>query len=161
MADIKGFPKWFNNRMATLEKMITSQTQTILVEIAEETVEKMRDYLQTHWYDTYNPLEYDRTGDLKDAIRYTIDGRTINIYFDRRRIRAIKRKGTWSAHMGFDGVSFIEGLINWIDEGGNGGLSPRTDDGIDLLGYAEQKINKAINKKATKRINVIIKQTLK
>lgn len=163
MANANRMPKWINNKLKTTQRLLEQESKAILIEIAEETVGKMKDYIMREWYDTYEPSSYQRTYQLVDAVRYTIRGNTINIYFDRRLIRASKADEDeyWNHHMGFDGIDFTIGLIEYVNDGGNGGLSPRGNQpGIDVIGYAEQEINRLINQKAVKRINAIIKQTL-
>lgn len=158
--------KHFNNKLKTLDKMLDQEMRRILEDIGEKTVNKIREFLDQYWYNTYSPIDYDRTGSLRNAVRYTIEKNKIKIYFDRRYFSTKKVNDGlgWQPHRGFDGETFINGLIDFLDDGtGNGGVrtNPRRNDGnLDIIGYAEKYINQYMNNIADKKINAMIKKYL-
>lgn len=158
--------KHFNNKMSTLKKTMDKEIRKEMIKIGETTVKKIVKYIDKNWYKVYDPEDYKRTGSLKDAVRYTIDSKKkLRIYFDRRyfQTKKVNNGQGWQPHRGFDGQVFIDGLIDFINEGGNGG-SPnnprRLEDGIDFIGYAEKVINEYLDKEVERTINVIMKKYL-
>ena len=158
--------KHFNNKISTLEKMLDQELRKELINIGEKTVYKIQQYLDRNWYNTYSPIDYDRTGSLKNAVRYTLEKNTIKIYFDKRYFvtKKVNNGSGWQPHRGFDGVTFISGLIDFLNDGtGHGGVdtNPRRFDGdIDIIGYAEKIVNQYLDKIVKQKINSIVKKYL-
>lgn len=158
--------KHFNNKIKTLEKMLNQELTKELIIIGENTVNKIKEFLEQYWYNTYSPIDYDRTGSLKNSVRYTIDNNKIKIYFDRRYFstKIVNNGIGWQPHRGFDGETFIDGLIDFLDDGtGNGGVftNPRKNDGnLDIIGYAEKIINQYVQSLVDKKIKIIVKKYL-
>lgn len=165
--NVKSFSKYINNTLSTLENALNKEIRDILIDVGDETVDKIRKYLQENWYDTYDPTSYIRTMSLMDAVRYRIEKNKVYVYFDRRYFstRRVNDGNGWQPHRGFDGVEFIDGLIDWIEDGTGGGgtiKNPRKyDGGIGVLDYAEKEINQYINTKVDKKIKVILNRYLK
>lgn len=158
--------KHFNNKLSTLNKMLNQEMKKILIDVGEKTVNKIREFLDQYWYDTYSPINYNRTGSLKNAVRYNIEKDKVKIYFDRRYFstKKINDGDGWQPHRGFDGETFINGLIDFLNDGtGNGGVitNPRRNDGnLDIIGYAEKYINQYMNNIVNRKIDIIIKKYL-
>ena len=158
--------KNINNKISKLEKKMEKEILIELIKTAEETVEKLKLFLDKNWYNTYYPVDYKRTYSLKKSIRYTLKKNKIKIYFDKRYFvtREENNGEGWQPHRGFDGQIFITGLIDFLNDGtGNGGVktNPRRFDGnIDILGYAEEIINDYLDNIVNKKIKIIMKKYL-
>lgn len=170
------FGRFFNNRIKTLENQwsdeLNRQIRDKLIIIGEKTVQDIQKYLQKEWYDKYKPKEYDRTYSLKRAVRYTIiDNKSIKIYFDRRRFGLATVNGGvgWQPHRGFDGVKFVDGLIDFIADGipiDGSKKNPRYNDKINygkyecLTDYMQERVNKYINDFILKNVITEVYKTL-
>lgn len=162
---IDSIAKSINNKLEILKKKMDEEMLKQLTKIAEDVVKKVRRYIIDNWYNTYKPMSYKRTLGLRDSLRYTIRDKKIQIYFDRRLFSKAKvndGKG-WQPHIGFDGNVFIDGLIDFLNDGGDGGVitNPRRNDGgIDFLGEAEKIINEYANRLAKKKMKMIMDKYL-
>ena len=158
--------KHFNNKISTLEKMLDKEVREELINVGEETVNKLKQFLDKYWYDTYSPTDYKRTYSLRNSIRYTIKKNKVLVYFDRRYFstKTYNDGNGWQPHRGFDDNIFIKGLIDFLDDGtGGGGIStnPRKFDGnLDIIGYSEKIINQYLETLVNKKIKIIMKKYL-
>jgi hypothetical protein len=109
-----------------------------LEEIAFETAKELQRRVQTDWYEAHSPQFYDRTYQLLNSIinsKVEQKGNKfeVTIGFDHSIITPNFLGGNgFNEHMGFDGIPFIEGLIETIEEGNSSPYSPN---------YARQGIN--------------------
>lgn len=163
---IDSIAKSINNKLNSLKNKIDEIMLKQLVKVAEDTIKKVRSYIINEWYNKYTPEDYKRTLGLSDSLRYTIKNKKIHIYFDRRYFptRKVNNGIGWQPHRDFDGNLFIDGLIDFINDGGNGGIhtNPRRNDGgIDFLSEAENIINDYADRLAKKQIKIVVDKYLK
>ena len=67
----------------------------------------------------------------------------------------------WQPHRGFDGVNFTWGLIDWIENGGNGGVlsNPRRDDGgIHMIENTQQWLDEYMDEQTKEIVNAVIRK---
>ena len=109
----------------------------------------MRDIIKDEWYSSYSPLDYERTEQFLESVVCRIDesNLTITVGYDARYIKSETRFGEWNVHRGFDYKDFRLGLVDFIENGGDGGLSPRKGhDGINAIQQTMDFIQDEINK---------------
>lgn len=134
-----------------LKMMINLLIQNCLKEIAKETEDYLRKFVEKNWYNAYSPTMYDRTYDLLNSITRTSvqtmgNSFNISIYFDTDKIKPDDRMGTlnlylsdfwgteWNAHMSFDKREFTSGLIETLEFGNPSPYSPSyAEQGISML----------------------------
>lgn len=161
--------KRLNSFCDNLADRIEDATQEVLIEAAESTIAAIQDYLDRNWYNDYTPKSYERTYEIRDLIHYTIKNNYIYIRYDTRKFHTArsftygKHGGytQWTPHRGFDGERFVGALIEWVDQGGDGGSihNPRRDDGgIDYLEYGREYLEDYINYIAKSKIKYKIRQ---
>lgn len=124
--------------------------QEFLTLVAREGKEKMREYVQEHWYGTYTPEDYIRTEEVLNSISARFEGDVVVIYYDEFKISSMQGWNTWGQHIGFNGEAFE---IAYIEEGVSGGVitNPRIgDDGANaikrLRGWLANYITIAVQK---------------
>ena len=164
---IKQFHKLTTGRINQINKDMEKEIKEKLDELGQKTVEKLQSYIREDWYGTYKkPKDYDRNEDLIDSIRYTVKGHKVRVIFDMRKFHTGKvndGKG-WQPHRGFKGIEFTYGLINWIENGGNGGVlsNPRRDDGgIHMIKNTEDWLDEYLDKETRNIIYAVIRKTVK
>lgn len=123
-----------------------------LKELRKDSIRKMREIIMDEWYNSYTPLSYDRTEQLLESVVCHVDesNLTIKVGYDARYLKSKTVDGNWNIHRGFDGVDFRVGLIDFIENGGDGGLSPRNKDGginaiEQTINFLQEEINKETN----------------
>lgn len=131
----------------------------LLEMIMEDAKEKLRDYIQEYWYDTYTPKDYDRTYDLLNSVDAKIEGNEVVLYFDDYQISS-NRTGGWGQHIGFEGEPFEIEFIE-MGLGGSGSLrNPRRhDSGMRSLrrlrGWLSYYVNRAVKQAFGVNVRVI------
>jgi hypothetical protein len=138
--------------------IINELLEEILEQIARETVEYLRIYVDTLWYQDHWPDLYKRTYQLLDSITHSNIQRNgnkfdISIYFDSSKIIPRWIEGNaWNEHMGFDGSEFTMGLVQTIEEGNPSPFSPDyAEEGIGMFEATDKWLDKELPKIA-KRI---------
>ena len=170
----KDVGKYLNNNIKSLKKKVDKELRYELKEIGDKVVEDIQKYIISEWYDKYigpngerEPINYTRTYSLTNAIRYNIDSKNkMRVYFDRRFFKTyISKIGEWNPHRSFDGEVFIEGLIDFLSgtEAMKGSKwNPRRGDrGIDLVEKANQVATDYANTLISKKLSIIVKQSMK
>lgn len=107
--------------------------QTFLNLVAREGKEKMREYVQEHWYGTYTPQDYMRTEEVLNSISARFEGDVVVIYYDEYKISAIPHLNEWGQHIGFNDEAF---MIAYIEQGVGGGVASnprRGDEGANAV----------------------------
>ena len=159
---IKQFHNLTTGRINRMNKEVNREIDKRLHELGQAMVEKLKDYTQ-QWYSSYSPQDYERTGDLINSITYSVKGRTVRVIFDMRKFHTAKVNDGegWQPHRGFDGIEFTYGLIDWIENGGNGGVlsNPRRDDGgIHMIENTQQWLDEYMDEQTKEIVNAVIRK---
>lgn len=95
--------------------------------IGQDGRDKMKEYVEMHWYGAYTPKDYERTNEVLDCITYKIEGDTVVIFYDEDKLSQIHNLGNWGSHLGFNDQEF---KIEYIEKGVNNGVetNPRIGD---------------------------------
>lgn len=161
-SSIENYTKGKINR---LKRDIEVKIDEELDKFGRDITNKLKEYV-SKWYNSYDPLDYQRTNDLINSITYTIKNKRVEVKFDMRKFHTGKvnnGKG-WQPHRGFDGIKFTWGLIDWIENGGNGGIktNPRKyDGGIHMIEDTEKWLQDYIDKEVQKIIKIVIRDNYK
>ena len=99
-----------------LNKLLQKPIHNILETTGVDISNKVKEYIQRYWYDTYEPKDYERTKSLLEAVSFKIEGNSVIVYIDEKKFVHSTQEG-WSQHRGFDGVNFSEGLIQFVENG--------------------------------------------
>jgi len=163
--------QFLNARLKTIEANMQSEIKIILMETGNEAVKKINSFI-SDWYDKYtydesDPNHYKRTNQLRNCARYSITGNTVRVYMDMSRLRASAQnegKG-WQAHRSFDGEDFTYGLIDFLENGGEGKGSrrnPRRNDfGIHFLEQTQDWVNDYVAKEIDRKLRVLVRMDYK
>lgn len=148
-----------------IKKNIDKEINKQLEILGQETVNKIKEYIKI-WYNSYDPINYNRTESLLNSIVYTVKNRQVRVKFDLRKLntKKINDGEGWQPHRGFDGVTFTYGLIEWLENGGTGGITTnprRYDGGIHMLSETEKWLDKYLDKKAKEIIKVVLRTEYK
>ena len=162
---VKSLERLTNNKIKGIDDSIRTQIKEELNSLGQEIVDKLRTYTQ-EWYDTYSPIDYQRSYDVLDSISYNVSGYDLRVIFDMRKIRGatLNDKKGWQQHRGFDGVDFTWGLINFIENGGNGGIASnprRNDGGIHMIEKTQKWIDEYLKKRTKEIIRVALRANYK
>jgi hypothetical protein len=117
------------NDWSSLKWTIERILKQCLEEIALQTAKELQKHVQTEWYEAHSPQFYDRTYQLLNSITNSnIEQKgnkfIVSIYFDHTMITPnFLGNNGFNEHMGFDGIPFVGGLIETIEEGN---LSPHS-----------------------------------
>jgi hypothetical protein len=113
-----------------LKQYIENILKQCLEEIVLETGKELQKHVQTEWYEAHSPQFYDRTYQLLNSITNSkVEQKgnkfEVTIGFDHSMIVPnFLANGGFNEHMGFDGIPFVEGLIETIEEGNLSPYSP-------------------------------------
>ena len=136
---------------AQLKAHINAIIQTCLQEIAKETEEYLKIYVETLWYGDHFPDRYQRTFQFLNSITKSeieMKGNKMNvaIYFDTSKITPnFLGNGEWNQHMGFNGQPFVDGLIETIENGNPSPYSPSyARGGIGMLKETSKWLEKEL-----------------
>lgn len=124
--------------------------KAIADKVMAETKEELIRELNDDFYETYSPLDYERSYDLIQAVdgRITKNGvadYTIEVFFDESKIHPRSRAG-WSAHMGFDGKPFVHGLIEALEDGFKSPYNPRYGEEFKIISKTQKQAEEIANK---------------
>lgn len=87
--------------------------------VMKEGKEKMREYVETHWYGVYSPQDYQRTEEVLNSVNAEINGDVVRIFYDESKISSMRGWNTWGQHIGFNDEAFD---IAFIELGVGGGV---------------------------------------
>ncbi|MBE6964569.1 MAG: hypothetical protein E7441_00870 [Ruminococcaceae bacterium] len=125
---------------------LSAMAKKIMIETREELLRRLND----DFYGTYLPSDYERTYDLISAV----DGRitknalcdyTIEVFFDETKIHPRSRAG-FSAHMGFDGKPFVNGIVDALEDGFKSKYNPRYGEEFKIISKTKKDAEKIANK---------------
>ena len=122
--------------------------QVFLELVAREGKEKMRKYVEQHWYGVYTPKDYARTDEVLNSISARFEGDVVVIYYDESKISSVPAINEWGQHIGFNGEGFE---IAYIEKGVSGGVDSNPRRGMEganailrLRGWLANYITKAV-----------------
>ena len=115
-------------KLKQISDSLDASKEKLLELIMDEGKEKMREYVQQHWYGIYTPRDYERTDEVLDCISARIEGDVVIVYYDENKLSHVHNYDNWGSHIGFNDEDF---KIAYIEEGiGGAGLisNPRRND---------------------------------
>jgi hypothetical protein len=133
----------------SFEFQLNKILKDVLLEIAEATTKELMETVWTDWYMTNDAHYYQATGQLLSSIMSSdIKGLEVEIYMDAGKLTPHYIANSFSQHMGFDGGSFTDGLIEVIE---NGNPSPiYSHGGIGMFEKTSKWLEKNLPKIARK-----------
>lgn len=150
-------PNYRINNEKQLRLLLEKTEKEIADRIAKDTKAKLRENTRLKWYDTYSPESYDRTYNLLNSI--TIEdgvsngGEVKTVGFDTQYIIPSYNEEGFNAHASMNDTPFDdEGFIDVIENGANGGLSVRQDEGAHMIEATEEWLDKHINSEIRKEL---------
>ena len=164
--------KYIHGKMGKINKKTEEKINKALHGLGEETCKKITAYLSQDWY-SHGHKDYTRTAGLRESVTYAVSGHTVRVYFDLRVLRGkmVNNGKGWQPHRSFSipngdgtytaGVDFTEGLISWIEEGGEG--SPKNPyyghSGVHMIERTREWLNSYLDKETRKIIGEILKES--
>ena len=114
-------------KLNQISRTLQNDKKKFLMIILEDGKDKMREYVEQHWYGKYTPKDYERTDEVLNCISADIVGDTVVIYYDESKISSFTNIDNWGSHIGFNGEPFE---IAFVEYGVSGGVStnPRLGD---------------------------------
>jgi hypothetical protein len=99
-----------------IQKLLDKSIMEILHKVGQDTVNKLKVYVNQYWYSRYSPEDYQRTYSFLESVSYEVKKNVVTIKFDTEKFAHATTNG-WGQHRGFDGDDFNEGLIEFIETG--------------------------------------------
>lgn len=134
-------------KLNQISRTLLNDKKKFLKIICEDGKAKMREYVETHWYGTYTPKDYERTDEVLNSISADIVGDTVIIYYDESKISSFTHDDGWGSHIGFNGEPFDIGFIEY-GVGGGSPNNPRIGDNANairrLRGWLSNYITRAV-----------------
>lgn len=164
--------KYAHSKMNRINKKTEEKINKALHKLGEETRDKIRHYISQGWYN-HSYEDYTRTHGLWESVQYVVSGHTVRVYFDMRMLRGRRvndGKG-WQPHRNFSipdgrgnyisGEDFTEGLVSWIEEGGEG--SPKNPyyghGGVHMIQRTRKWLDEYLDKETRKIVGEILKES--
>ena len=114
--------------------------------IAEEGEKELKKNIMKNWYGTYPQRLYKRTKDFYNSAEATVSEDKAIIRENPDAFSA-SESDVWNQHMSFDGSPFVgEDILNVLEFGANGGLSPRSGEAAKALEATEKHLKSYIPK---------------
>lgn len=112
---------------SALVSEINKRTSKVIQNVAQQMVKQLRSYLTEDFYNMYDPIEYRRTNQLKDAPTYEMLSENIaKVFIDTDSMKYREASGTEVANLaalGFHGNTnifrpgfFWEDFVKWADD---------------------------------------------
>jgi hypothetical protein len=142
-----------------LEALMQKEIDEILKKIGEDVTQKVKDYIQKYWYDTYTPKDYTRTDSLLESVSYKIEDGTVIVYIDEGKFQYGLQDG-WGSHISFNGERFGSELIQFVENGiydsGEKGSSrnPRIGDASHAIERVNKWLERYVKAEVRSRINM-------
>lgn len=101
-----------------VEKLLQKELKDILETIGKDVSNKVKEYIQRYWYDTYTPENYNRSWSLLKSVTYKVYDDYVEVYIDEDEfVYSLGDGEYWGRHTGFDGEKFGSGLIEFVENG--------------------------------------------
>lgn len=144
-------------KLNDISKLVYEAKDKAIQEVLKEGKEKLKNKVQSNWYNTYSPLSYNRTNEILESVSSDmVDSDTVKIYYDYGKVGAASGNG-WNIHESFDGSPF-DGIkmVRSVEFGMGIGVAtnPRNgEDGVEGL----DEVRKWAKKEAKKIVKKYIK----
>ncbi len=126
--------------MKIKQELVLAQAKCVRL-IAEEGEKKLKEFIMNNWYNAYSPGSYERTMDFYQSAKSTYTHDTAIIKEDSGAFSSSPNPGGWGQHASMDGTPFTgEAILNVLENGTNGGISPRNGDSAEALKATEAYI---------------------